>query len=300
MSASSQGALFAFLSMCCYAANIMIARVATSRAPVDLGFVVLLAANIAFAGTIFAVELTTRDTPFVLDWHGVFWFGLSGFFGIYLGRRTLLDAVKLLGPARASVLHTASPVSTLVAAWLIVGERLGPYELGLMTLVICGLWFTQPRTAGSSATGDALLRKGLLLGAITVICFGIGNAVRGVAVRLWDEPAFGAVIGSAVPLALVLAANPRWRDTWQRICASDHRGLALYALGGFITVTGTMLGSLAMTRIEISVAMTISYTTPLIVFPVSVLFLGNREAISGRTVIGALLVLTGVVLLTFR
>jgi drug/metabolite transporter (DMT)-like permease len=299
MTASTVGAILAFLSMCCYATNILVARVATARAPIDLGFPVLLVGNILFAGTLFLADLAVRDTPFVFQWTGVGWFVLSGFFGIYLGRRTLLDAVKLLGPARASVLHTATPISTLAAAWLLVGERLGPYEYGLAAVVILGLWFTQPRASGTPAS-DSLLRKGLLLGAITVTCFGIGNALRGIAIRAWNEPAFGAVIGSAAPLMLVLAANRRWGETWRRIKASDRGGLGLYALGGFITVTGTMLGSVAMTKIEISIAMLISYTTPLIVFPISVFVLRNQETISGRTIFGATLVLTGVVLLAFR
>jgi len=42
------------------------------------------------------------------------------------------------------------------------------------------------------------------------------------------------------------------------------------------------------------------HTTPLAIFPVSVFVLKNREELSGRTVVGAALVLAGVAALPFR
>jgi drug/metabolite transporter (DMT)-like permease len=292
--------LFALGSMFCYAINILITRVAIQRAPVELGFVALLCANIAFAGLVFGVLAPFRETTFALDWPGIGWFALSGLAGIYFGRRALLDAVRVLGPSRASVLHTASPVSTLLAAWILVGERLGPYELSLMALVVCGLWLTQPRAVAGAPRDPDALRRGVILGVVTVACFGIGNAIRGIAIRTWDEPAAGAVVGSLAALLAVLLTTRDHRGLATRLLAADRRGLALYALGGVITVIGTMLGSLAMVRTEIAVAMLVTYITPVVVFPVSVFILKTRESITGRTLVGAALVLGGVAALAAR
>lgn len=299
MTPYGEGIALALASMLCYATNILITRVAIQKASVELGFLVLLTANIVFAGLVFLIALPARTVPFAIDWTGVAWFLASGMAGIYFGRRLLLESVKVLGAARASVLHTASPVSTLIAAWAIAGERLGRFELGVMALVVFGLWLTQPRVRADTVD-PAAVRRGAILGLSTVAFFGIGNALRGNAMRIWNEPAFGAVLGSAIALLAVLATHRRWRETWTGLLAADKRGLALYALGGVITVCGTMFGSLAMLRIEISIAMLVTYITPIVVFPAAIFFFKSRESITGRTLAGAALVLTGVALLAWR
>src|ERR1039457_3111364 len=139
------GIVFALLSMLCFAGNIFITRAAMSKMGVNIGFPVVLAVNIVFAGLVFGVERLLTRAPFLFHWKAAGWFALSGIVGIYLGRRMLFDAVHILGPARASVLHTASPVVTLIAAWFLVGEHLGLYEFMLMALVMAGLLATQDR-----------------------------------------------------------------------------------------------------------------------------------------------------------
>lgn len=297
------GLAFALTSMLCWAVNIFITRAAMARMPAELGFVVVLAMNLAFGSLVLAVELALRNAPLTLHWEAAGWFVLSGVVGIYLGRRMLLDAVQLLGPSRASVLHTASPAFTLIGAWLLVGETLGAYELGLMAMIMAGLWCTQPSAKGSAdkpPPSGALLRRAALLSLLTVAGFGIGNAFRGMAMRNWDEAVLGALISNVAALVCLLAANREWRATALRLRAGNRAGLALFALSGVATMCGTVFGSLAMQRIEIAIATLISYTTPLVVFPVSVLLLKDRDALNLRTALGAALVLTGIALLALR
>ncbi|MNC96687.1 EamA-like transporter family protein [compost metagenome] len=66
------------------------------------------------------------------------------------------------------------------------------------------------------------------------------------------------------------------------------------------TSLGSMFISLAMTRIEIALAVLIVHTTPLVIFPVSVWLLKNREELNSRTVLGAALVLAGIAFLAAR
>jgi drug/metabolite transporter (DMT)-like permease len=297
------GITFALLSMLCFASNIFIARAAMTRMPVDVGFVVLLMVNVAFTMTVFGAELLLRHTPFVFHWKAAGWFMLSGVIAIYLGRRMLLDAVRVLGPARASVLHSSSPMITLVAAWVLVGERLGAYELGLMAMVILGLWATQlpgrGAVEGPRSDGEAL-KRGAMLGLMMVAGFGVGNAVRGLAMRSWSEAIFGSLLGTAAALACQLASIRDWPKALHTLRSGDRKGLALYALCGIATSGGSIFTSYAMNYVEIAIATLITFTTPLVVFPVSVLVLKNREGLTLRTAAGAATVLAGIVLLALR
>jgi DME family drug/metabolite transporter len=297
------GIAFALLSMLCFAGNIFITRAAMSRMGASFGFPVVLVMNVVFAALVFGVERYLTQAPFAFHWKAAGWFALSGVVGIYLGRRMLFDAVHILGPARASVLHTASPVVTLIAAWFLVGERLGPYEFMLMAMVMAGLLATQLPSARSSPAriGDrAALRQAMVLSALTVIGFGVGNAIRGVAIRDWNEAALGAVLGSSAALLCQLAFESPIRAVIAGLRLGDRRAIGLYAASGIATVSGTMFSAMAMHRIEIAIATVVTYTTPLVVFPVSAFLYRNREALTLRTAAGAATVLVGIALLAFR
>jgi len=52
--------------------------------------------------------------------------------------------------------------------------------------------------------------------------------------------------------------------------------------------------------VALALAVLVVHTTPLIIFPVSVFVLKNREELTPRTLLGALLVLSGIALLSVR
>ncbi len=296
------GTAYSLAAMLCFATNILLTRYALARMPLDSGFYVVLAVNILFPGALFAVEIATRSAPFAWNWTSAGMFALAGVIGTFLGRRMLFDAVRHLGPARASVFHSTAPVFALVGAWLLADERLGSFEIGLMALVWLGLWFTQPR-AGHAVTGQVsteAFRAGMLAGFLAVAGFGFSNVVRGLAMRSWDEAVLGAVLASFTALLLQIAVTRNWARIGAQLRAADRTALWLYVGCGVSTSLGAIFLSLAMTRMEIALAVMVVHTTPLAIFPVSVFIFKNREQLSGRTVFGAALVLAGVALLPFR
>ena len=273
------GIVFALLSMLCFAVNIFITRAAMSRMGANIGFPVVLAVNVAFAALVFGIERLLMHAPFLFHWKAAGWFALSGVVGIYLGRRMLFDAVRILGPARASVLHTASPVVALIAAWFLVGEHLGPYEFLLMALVMAGLLATQlpaARMSPALVVDRAVFRHALVLSVLTVVGFGAGNAIRGVAIRDWNEAALGAVLGSGAALLCQLAFESRICALIEGLRQGDRRAIGLYAASGIATVGGTIFSAMAMHRIEIAIATVVTYPTPLVVFPASGCLYRNR------------------------
>lgn len=297
------GIVFALLSMLCFAGNIFITRVAMARMSANTGFPVVLLVNVAFAALVFGIERAVSIAPYSFQWKAAGLFALSGIVGIYLGRRMLFEAVHVLGPARASVLHTASPVVTLIAAWFLVDEHLGWYEILLMAMVIAGLLAAQlqhMRTAPGVRADPAALRQAMLLSLLTVVGFGLGNAIRGLAIREWNEAAMGAALGSGAALLCQLATGSSLVAILEGLRKGDNKAIGLYVASGVATVCGTMFGAMAMHRVEIAIATVVTYTTPLVVFPISAFLLKNREELSPRTAIGAGMVLLGIALLAFR
>jgi len=297
------GVALALVAMMFFSANILITRYAVARMPVDAGFFIVLATNILFPAVLFPFELAARSAPWSWDWQGAGLFALGGVIGTFLGRRLLFDAVRLLGPSRACVFHSTAPAFALIGAWLLADERLGAYEIGLMAVAWVGLWFTQPH-AGSSTAASRLsaanIRKGMLAGLFTVAGFGIGNVMRGLAMRGWEEAVLGTVVASVAAFACQVVATRDWGRIAAQIRRADRIALWLYVGCGVTTSLGSIFVSLAMTRMEIALAVLVVHTTPLVIFPVSVLVLKNREELTSRTLLGAFLVLAGIGLLALR
>ena len=297
------GISLSLIAMLGFAANILLTRYAIVRLSVEAGFLVVLATNIVFPALLFAFEFMVREAPYAWNWKAAGLFALGGVIGTFLGRWFLFDTVRLLGPSRASVFHSTAPAFALIGAWLLAGERLGLYEIGLMVVIWLGLWFTQPRSAlaaGGGAFEPANLRKGMLVGLITVAGFGFGSVLRGLAMRDWDEAITGTVLGSAAALACQLAATRNWAKVTAQLRAADRTALWLYAGCGITTSLGAIFMSLAMNHMEIALSVLVVHTTPLVIFPVSVFVLKNREELSPRTLLGAAMVLLGISLLAFR
>jgi drug/metabolite transporter (DMT)-like permease len=297
------GIVFALLSMLCFAGNIFITRAAMSKMGAGTGFPVVLTVNVLFGMLVFGIERLFSVTPFLFQWKAAGWFALSGVVGIYMGRRMLFEAVHFLGPARASVLHTASPAVTLIAAWFLVDERLGSYEVFLMGLVMAGLLAAQLQGGSlrpALVDDRAAIKRALLLSLLTVVGFGVGNAIRGLAIREWNEAAMGAMIGSGAALLCQLTTGSSIGTILDGLHKGEKKAVSLYVASGVATVSGTIFGAMAMHRIEIAIATVVTYTTPLVVFPVSVFLLKNREGLSVRTAVGAVMVFVGIMLLAFR
>src|SRR6185369_16834863 len=281
------GVTFALLAMVCFATNIVITRFAVARMPVEAGFLIVLATNILFPAALFALELGVRTAPVAWSWKGAALFAIGGVVGTFLGRRFLFDAVRILGPSRASVFHSTAPAFALIGAWLLADEILGAYDIALMGVVWVGLWLTQPRAGSSHALPPEAARMGFLAGLMTVAGFGFGNVLRGLAVRAWGEAVLGTVLSSAAALVCQLVVTREWGRIAAQLRAADRTALLLYVGCGVATSVGSIFVTLAMTRIEIALATLIVHTTPIVIFPVSVFLLKNREELTPRTVSGA-------------
>ena len=294
------GVAYSLLAMLSFATNIVITRFAVARMPVEAGFFIVLGTNVLFPAAVFGAELALRKAPYGWNWTGAWLFAVGGVVGTFLGRRFLFDTVKLLGPSRASVFHSTAPAFALIGAWLLAGEALGPYEIALMAVVWVGLWLTQPRAGSAHALAPQVLRKGFAAGLLTVAGFGFGNVIRGIAMRHWEEAALGTVIASVAALACQVVVTRGWPRIAAQLRAADRTTVLLFIGCGVFTSLGSIFISLAMTKIEIALAVLVVHTTPLVIFPVSVFLLKNREELSARTVTGALIVLAGIALLLLR
>ncbi|WP_341902863.1 DMT family transporter [Polaromonas sp. YR568] len=325
MSQALPGYLLSGGALLFFTTAILVTRLASNRIPLALGFVIATLTNVVFSGLAFAVQGVLSDQPVTWNTRSFWLFAVAGVFSTYLGRWFFYESVVRFGPAKASVFQVSSPLFTAAMALVLLGERLTlPVAMG-MVLTVGGLILVsyKPGACGNGSVAPAepaglvvpvkadsatppltlhqrLLKSVLLLGLASSLAYAIGNVLRGSAVREWNEPILGGLIGAGFGLAMHLLFMPAKSALWISLRQADRRGVWLYALIGVCTISGQICTIGAMRFIPLSIATLVTLCTPLLVFPLSYFLLKSRDGVTRATVAGCGLTLVGIFIIVLR
>lgn len=315
------GYMLAVGALLLFTIGIFLTKVASSRIHLNLGFLIATSTNVVFSALAFAVQLAMR--PEGVQWNAqAFWlFAAAGAFATYLGRWFFYESVVRFGPAKASIFQISSPLFTALMAWLLLGEGLTLWvalgmvmTIGGLMLVSCKPGFfsrrnavvdgafvgVEPPMSGRVPMLERLFQSVLLLGLGSSLAYAIGNVLRGTAVRSWNEPVLGALVGAVCGLALHLAFSSGKRELVNRLRTASHSGVRLYALIGVCTISAQISMIASMRYIPLSVATLVTLCTPILVFPLSHWLFKNNDEITATTLLGSALTLLGIFIIVMR
>jgi drug/metabolite transporter (DMT)-like permease len=306
------GYLLATGALLLFSTAILATKAASSRIELGLGFVIATSTNVAFAALALLLQLLWRGTGIEWNWPAFGLFVVAGVCSTWLGRFFFYESVVRFGPSRASIFQISSPLFTALIAWLTLGERLTLPHLFGMLVTVAGLMLVslkpgQPIVSAAAAPelvrlslGQRFLQSILLLGLGSSLAYATGNVLRGTAVRSWNEPVLGALVGAVAGLLLYLVFQSGRRGLAGRLRSADRRGVRLYALIGVVTISAQICAIGAMRYIPLAVANLVTLCTPLLIFPLSRWLFGNTEKVTALTLAGGLLTLLGIALIVLR
>ena len=316
------GYLLASGALLLFTASILITKAASSRLDLGLGFLIATSTNVAFSALALLVQMQLRTDTLQWNLPAFFMFAAAGGFSTYLGRWFFYESVVRFGPAKASIFQISSPLFTALMAWLLLGERLTPLVALGMVMTIAGLmlvsckpdFFSRRSSPVAAMAPDGepapavtktpamqrLMQSVLLLGMGSSLAYAIGNVLRGSAVRSWNEPILGALIGAACGLALQVAFSADKGAMVSRVRAARRSGMALFATIGVTTISAQMCAIGAMRYIPLSVATLVTLCTPILVFPLSHLLFKNQDKVTAITLAGSGLTLLGIFIIVMR
>jgi drug/metabolite transporter (DMT)-like permease len=315
-----QGELLAGAALCMFSANILVLKSASSRLSTDIGFAVAVFVNVLFASVLFGIELATRSTT--LAWNGgsFLLFVFAGVFSTYLGRWFFFEAIVRFGPAKSSIFQISSPAFAALIAWALLGETFSTKAMLGMAVTVAGLilsGYVPAKLLPAPAAADGTLATSAArplevaaesAGLRAIVCFGLGGALayaigsvlRAQAVRGWNEPIFGALVGASAGLLLHAALNRGNAGLVARLQGADRRGLLTYAVSGVLTICAQICAIASFRHIPISLSSLIVLCTPVLVVPASYLLFKNRDGITWRTWLGGLLTMLGIAAIVLR
>lgn len=293
------GFVLALLALLLYSTNIIVTKLAGGKLDLDLGVSVAASANVLFGLVLLGAQVASKGPLLNPDATALCLFMVAGFFSTYLGRWFFFATVAKLGPAKASAFQITNPLFTVVIAWGCLGERLQASDLGAVAVTLVGLYlvsYVGPARKGGSRwlAWTSAFQAGALVALGSSSSYAVANVLRGAAVRRWDEPIVGTLLGAAVGMVIQVAVIARHRNVWQELRAAPRTGVAYYGLIGLLTVGAQVCVIASMASIPVGVANLITMSTPILVTPASYFLLKNQEGLTAKTVVGIALVLVGI------
>jgi drug/metabolite transporter (DMT)-like permease len=240
------------------------------------------------------------------------WFGLSGIIGLALGDYFSFTSFAILGPRISSIFSTLAPAAALFTGYFAIGERINFIGIiGILVTIAGVIWLTLSKSAKAQMQDHhhGSKEKGILFGMLSAVCQGVGVVLanKGFTYQLdsTDLPFFQAtwlrMITATVAIFFLSTLRGKVKEYMKPVFQNTNNGIP-YTIAG--TIFGPVIGvSLSMLAVSLlhnkpSVAQTIFSLVPIIALPLAWVFYGER--ITAKSVIGALIAITGVVILIWR
>lgn len=302
------GEMLAVLALLLFSLNIIVTKIGSSRINRASGFFIAMLVNIIFGSILFSIQLLSSGDSVSWNSRGFLIFLLAGFFSTYIGRRLFFETIAKLGPAKASAFQVSNPLFTVIIAYIFLNENLNVVTLLAILIVLIGLILIsyvpinlRPLKVKNKNQDIKKFDKykvfflsGISLAIISGLSYAIGNVLRGMAIREWNEPILGSIIGASLGALIQLLLNKDARAVFVKIKTFDRKGVYAYMASGILTISAQSSVIASMFYIPVSIANLITLSTPIIVTPVSYFVFKNQEGITRRTMAGIFLVLIGI------
>ena len=217
-------------------------------------------------------------------------FASAGIIGTIGGRLMRFLAVEKVGASVSAAVGNLTPLIATLLAIAVLGERVTAAILVGTIVIVVG---TVLLSTSGGRVGFRPWQIGLPL--LSATCFGTVAVIRKIALG-----EMGPVLGAAVNFTTAFIAFTAV------MIASGHRGLyacrgrtlVYFVAAGIAENTGVFLVLMALTVGSVSVVLPLASSVPIFVLVLSAIFLRNIEVVTGRVVVGTLLIVAGVCLIT--
>ncbi len=290
--------LLAVLAAASWGFSAVLVRMGLRDVSTASGTLLSLAAGLVMTAVLAVTFEWSRLTGISLT--AVLLFGVIGILNFPMGRYFNYMSMSHLGVGRSTPILASAPLFAIVVAVALTGEQLRVATAAGVVCILCGLYvtITAPRAEGAT-TVVAGGRRQTLIG----IAFGLGAALAYGSSQVLTRHTVSALAPPLVGAALALAWGTAGFSVFslgslrQR---SEHfwRGARFFMLAGLFSATGVLLMFSALRRGEVVVLSPVLATNPLFTLVFAALLLRGVERITSRVVIGALLVVGGVVVLS--
>ena len=228
--------------------------------------------------------------PLRLLWSpATIYFVLSGLLQPLLARILYYVGIQRLGVSRAGPLRGTGPLFAVIVAVIFLNERPNYFVYGGTILTVAGAWLIlmRMREEGEWKLFDAVFPLGAALIAA------VSQSLRRTGLLMLGNPFIGATITNSTSLIIYLISLLVLGKI--HLIRLHRASLPYFGSAAFISAGSQILVFVALSRGEVSVMVPLFNTTPFFSVLFTTIFLRDLERVTSRVVIGAALLVAGVI-----
>ncbi len=226
---------------------------------------------------------------------------LSGLIGFVFGDTWYFRSLVILGPGRAALFTSVTPVFTAAIAWPLLHEHPGPMALLGMTMITGGVtWVLSGRHDNRPDHAEGSVAIGILAGFLGSFGQAGGYVLSKIALRTGIDPLSATVIRITAACVGIWTIAVFQGATAKSFASLRDRKAAWFMFGGafFGPFLGVTLSLLALVTVEAAVAASITAISPILAMLIASRVHGER--ITLRSMGGAAIAVAGVIVLFLR
>ena len=217
------------------------------------------------------------------------YFVLSGLLQPLLARILYYVGIQRLGVSRAGPLRGTGPLFAVIVAVIFLNERPNYFVYGGTILTVAGAWLIlmRMREEGEWKLFDAVFTLGAALIAA------VSQSLRRTGLLMLGNPFIGATITNSTSLIVYLISLLVLGKI--HLIRLHRASLPYFGSAAFISAGSQILVFVALSRGEVSVMVPLFNTTPFFSVLFTTIFLRDLERVTSRVVIGAVIMVGGVI-----
>jgi drug/metabolite transporter, DME family len=280
----------AILSAMGWAGDSVLVRLGLRRSNI---FAAMLVSYTVSVTCIWTYILMTTPLDFLRS-PAMLYFLISGCLQPLFARALYYEALIRLGVSRAGPLRGAEPLfATALAVAVLHEQPTVPVYVGTL-LIVGSIWAISSRQSGES--NWRLLDIFLPLGAALVSA--ISQSLRKQGLNILPDPFVAAATVTSVTLTLFMIFLFATKRTGQ--LRMGRESFLFFLIAALVALSAQISNFIALSRADVSVIIPLLNTTPLFTVLFSSLFLRGMETITPRIILGASLMVAGVITITTR
>ncbi len=238
------------------------------------------------------------------------WFLIaSGVIGLSIGDQLLFTALVDIGSRLSTLMMTLAPPIAAVLAWFTLGEHLSALKIIGIVVTVGGIAWVAAERPLTPPVNPGHRTRGFIFGLLAAACQAIGFILAKFGMGFGRDEALAVNPWSATLVRMVFAAMGVAVIVWATRAVQARRGgthpgrmspraWTLISLGAvFGPVLGVWLSLVALDNTDAGVAATLMSMSPVFILPFAVII--EKERVTWRAILGAMIAIVGVALLTF-
>ena len=222
------------------------------------------------------------------------YFLISGCLQPLFARALFYAGLTRIGVSRAGPLRGAEPLFAAAVAVIFLHERPTLPVYAGTVLIVASVWIISWGPSGQS--NWRFLDIAFPLGA--ALFSAISQNLRKQGLNILPDPFIATATVTTVSLLILIIFILVTNRT--HLLVMDRHSSVFFVVAAFIAVSSQVLNFVALAQVDVSVIIPLLNTTPLFTVFFTSMFLRKVERVTPRIIIGALLMVTGVVTITSR